>query len=35
MSKEHIYETNLVWTGNLGDGTKTYRRLQPSARNFY
>lgn len=25
MSKEHIYETNLVWTGNLGDGTKTYK----------
>ncbi len=25
MSKEHIYQTNLVWTGNLGDGTKTYR----------
>lgn len=24
MPKEHIYETNLVWTGNLGDGTKTY-----------
>jgi organic hydroperoxide reductase OsmC/OhrA len=25
MSKDHIYETNLVWTGNLGDGTKTYK----------
>jgi organic hydroperoxide reductase OsmC/OhrA len=25
MSKEHLYETNLVWTGNLGDGTKTYK----------
>ena len=25
MSKEHIYETNLVWTGNLGTGTKTYQ----------
>ena len=24
MSKEHTYETNLVWTGNLGNGTKTY-----------
>ena len=24
MSKEHIYETNLVWTGNTGEGTKTY-----------
>ncbi len=25
MSKEHIYKTDLVWTGNLGDGTKTYK----------
>ena len=25
MSKEHIYETALVWTGNLGDGTKAYK----------
>ncbi len=25
MSKEHIYETNLVWTGNLGDGTRNYK----------
>ena len=24
MSKEHIYETSLVWTGNQGTGTKTY-----------
>ena len=24
MSKEHIYPINLAWTGNLGDGTKTY-----------
>ena len=24
MPKEHIYETNLVWTGNQGTGTKTY-----------
>jgi organic hydroperoxide reductase OsmC/OhrA len=24
MSKEHIYETTLVWTGNLGDGTRNY-----------
>ena len=24
MSKEHIYKTDLVWTGNLGNGTKTY-----------
>jgi len=24
MSKEHVYQTNLVWTGNLGAGTKTY-----------
>lgn len=25
MSKKHIYQINLQWTGNLGDGTKTYR----------
>lgn len=25
MSKEHIYNTDLVWTGNTGDGTKTYK----------
>ncbi len=25
MSKEHIYETDLIWTGNLGNGTKTYK----------
>lgn len=25
MSKEHIYNTDLVWTGNLGDGTKNYK----------
>lgn len=25
MSKKHIYNTNLVWTGNTGDGTKTYK----------
>lgn len=25
MSKEHIYKTDLVWTGNTGDGTKTYK----------
>ena len=24
MSKEHIYETNLVWTGNQGTGTRNY-----------
>ncbi|MBA3784516.1 MAG: OsmC family protein [Acidobacteria bacterium] len=24
MSKEHIYQTNLVWTGNQGTGTKNY-----------
>lgn len=24
MSKEHIYQTNLVWTGNQGTGTRTY-----------
>jgi len=23
--KQHRYETRLVWTGNLGDGTRTYR----------
>jgi len=25
MSKEHIYETDLIWTGNLGNGTETYK----------
>lgn len=25
MSKEHIYLTRLIWTGNTGDGTKTYK----------
>lgn len=25
MSKEHIYNTDLVWTGNRGSGTKTYK----------
>jgi len=25
MSKKHTYLTNLVWTGNTGNGTKTYR----------
>ena len=25
MSKEHNYETSLVWTGNTGEGTKTYK----------
>jgi organic hydroperoxide reductase OsmC/OhrA len=24
MSKEHTYKTKLVWTGNQGEGTKTY-----------
>jgi organic hydroperoxide reductase OsmC/OhrA len=23
--KEHRYQTNVTWTGNNGDGTKTYR----------
>lgn len=25
MAKEHIYKTDLVWTGNLGDGTRNYK----------
>jgi organic hydroperoxide reductase OsmC/OhrA len=25
MLKEHIYNTDLVWTGNLGNGTKNYK----------
>lgn len=25
MSKEHVYETRLVWTGNTGDGTRNYK----------
>jgi organic hydroperoxide reductase OsmC/OhrA len=24
MSKSHTYQSNLVWTGNTGEGTKTY-----------
>lgn len=24
MSKEHIYNIDLKWTGNLGDGTRNY-----------
>ncbi len=24
MPNEHIYKTNLVWTGNTGEGTKSY-----------
>lgn len=24
MSKEHNFEANIVWTGNTGEGTKTY-----------
>jgi organic hydroperoxide reductase OsmC/OhrA len=24
MPKDHVYQTDLVWTGNLGEGTKTY-----------
>lgn len=24
MPKEHIYKTSLVWTGNTGEGTKSY-----------
>ncbi|MEP7038544.1 MAG: OsmC family peroxiredoxin, partial [Acidobacteriota bacterium] len=25
IKKEHIYNTELVWTGNLGDGTRNYK----------
>ena len=25
MSKEHIYKTNLIWTGNTGEGTRNYK----------
>jgi organic hydroperoxide reductase OsmC/OhrA len=25
MSREHIYKTDLVWTGNTGDGTRRYK----------
>lgn len=31
MSKDHRYETHIAWTGNLGEGTKTYRSYK---RNF-
>ncbi len=24
MANEHVYKTNIVWTGNLGGGTKSY-----------
>jgi organic hydroperoxide reductase OsmC/OhrA len=24
MSKEHLYQINLIWTGNQGTGTETY-----------
>jgi organic hydroperoxide reductase OsmC/OhrA len=29
--KKHVYETRMVWTGNLGEGTTTYRSYK---RNF-
>lgn len=29
--KQHQYETHVAWTGNLGEGTKTYRSYK---RNF-
>jgi len=29
--KKHQYETHMVWTGNLGEGTSTYRSY---SRNF-
>ena len=25
MNKQHSYEVGVVWTGNLGNGTSTYR----------
>ncbi len=25
MSREHNYKTSVIWTGNTGEGTKTYR----------
>ena len=25
MNRQHSYEVGVVWTGNLGDGTSTYR----------
>ncbi|MFI5152378.1 MAG: OsmC family protein [Chitinophagales bacterium] len=28
MHKMHHYEIDLVWTGNVGEGTKTYRSYQ-------
>src|SRR5882672_488780 len=30
LMKEHIYHTNLRWTGNTGKGTETYRRYERS-----
>ncbi|MEP6711236.1 MAG: OsmC family protein [Ferruginibacter sp.] len=25
MSKQHHYNTKIIWTGNMGEGTKSYR----------
>ena len=30
MGKEHHYETKIVWTGNLGNGTENYKSYERS-----
>lgn len=30
IMKDHHYHTNLTWTGNTGEGTKTYRSYERS-----
>lgn len=30
MSKEHLYNANLTWTGNTGQGTRSYRSYERS-----
>jgi len=30
MAKEHHYKIDMIWTGNLGEGTKTYRGYERS-----
>lgn len=30
MSKEHLYNANLTWTGNTGQGTQSYRSYERS-----
>ncbi len=34
MHKEHHYNTSIIWTGNRGDGTKTYKGYDRSHTIF-